>query len=492
MKSKILSILMVLLVTTMVLPASASSEVGADDKPLFSLTPWGGAAFWSDDIGLENSGIFGARAAVHLTRHLSFEGGMGWSSTEFSLDNSSADLRHDSLDLVIDFKPSSTVNPFILGGWSHLEIDDGTFGPSMKQKAYEAGAGLKWRLGGDNVNHRDLRLEIRDVMYDLVSGRPDFDEIEHNLIVSAGLQFHFGRGSKDADNDGVRDKSDTCDATPAGAVVDLAGCPVDSDGDGVYDGLDRCEGTRAGARVDAFGCPVDSDGDGVYDGLDKCAETPSGARVDALGCPSDADRDGVLDGLDECADTPDGAVIDARGCPIDSDGDGVFDGLDQCSDTPAKLFVDDQGCPMEITETVEQLLDTGMIRTSDVRFRSGSAELNTSDTAKLDEIGQTLSHWPELRIELSGHTDSQGSESLNQGLSEKRAQAVLDYLIAKFPMISAAQFTVVGYGESNPIADNAQFEGRTANRRVEFKVLNTDVIKRVHERRKLMERSQGR
>ncbi len=492
MKNKLMTVLMVMLVTTLLIPAVASAGVGDDDKPLFSLTPWGGATFWSDESGLEDGGIFGGRAALHLTRHFSLEGGMGWTSTEFSADNSAADVRHDALDLVIDLAPRSNVNPYFLGGWSRLNVDDDAGSPTIRQEGWEAAVGLKWRLGGDNVNRRDLRLEIRDVMNDAVSGFPELDDVRHNLIVSAGLQFHFGRGSKDADNDGVRDKADACDGTPAGAVVDLAGCPVDSDGDGVFDGIDTCEGTPEGALVNQYGCPLDSDDDGVFDGLDNCSATPAGASVDSNGCPSDDDNDGVLNGIDQCADTPTGAEIDSRGCPLDSDNDGVFNGLDNCPDTPANLFVDDQGCPMEITETVEQLLDTGMIRTSEVRFNSGSDELKTTDTAKLDEIGMTLSHWPELLIELGGHSDSQGSAEFNLTLSEKRAQAVLDYIVAKYPTIHTEQFTVVGYGEAAPINDNGTTEGRALNRRVEFKVLNTDVIKHVQERRKLMERSENR
>ena len=65
---------------------------------------------------------------------------------------------------------------------------------------------------------------------------------------------------------------------------------------------------------------------------------------------------------------------------------------------------------------------------------------------------------------------------------------MVDYLVAEYPTIEAKQFTVVGYGEDHPIAGNGTFEGRAANRRVEFRVLNTDVIKRVQERRKLMEK----
>lgn len=488
MNRKVTNVLTVLLLSLLV-AATATAEVGKDDRPVFSLTPYVGTTILSEDMGLEDDIIFGGRAAVHLLRSLSIEGTMGWMDSERTGDGSSVDFRHEGLDLVFDLAPRSNVNPYILGGWGRMVAEGGSLPATWKLNGWEVGGGLKWRLGGDNVNHRDLRLELRDVMSKLTDGLPNNDDMTHNLIVSAGLQFHFGRGSKDSDMDGVRDQDDACSGTPAGAVVDMAGCPVDSDGDGVYDGIDQCEGTPAGAVVDQWGCPSDSDGDGVFDGLDKCNDTPKGAKVDSRGCGSDSDGDGVMDGVDMCADTPEGAVVDARGCPVDSDKDGVFDGIDQCPDTAADVFVDDKGCALEVTETVEQLLDTGMIRTSDVRFRSGSAELNTADTAKLDEIGRTLVQWPELRLELSGHTDSQGSEAFNQKLSQDRANAVLDYLVAKFPSIDRNQFTVVGYGESIPIADNSTALGRAENRRVEFKVLNTDVIKRVQERRKVMKKN---
>ena len=295
-------------------------------------------------------------------------------------------------------------------------------------------------------------------MTDLQSGFVNDGASTHNLIVTAGLQFGFGRGSKDSDLDGVRDRDDLCPGTPTGATVDLDGCPSDSDGDG------------------------------VLDGLDECADTPAGATIDRHGCPSDSDGDGVLDGLDQCPDTPAGATIDDSGCPSDSDGDGVLDGLDACPDTPSHLQVDPDGCPIAITATETELLDTGMIRTSMVTFESGSAELKPSSFDELNSIGETLINWPELRVEIGGHTDSQGGEALNQELSESRAQSVLDYMIASFPEINHDQYSVVGYGESLPVADNGTAEGRARNRRVEFKVLNAETIKRVIESQKLLER----
>ena len=290
---------------------------------------------------------------------------------------------------------------------------------------------------------------------------------------------------KDDDGDGVYDGLDLCAATPAGAKVDAKGCPLDADHDGVFDGLDKCAGTPSGARVDAKGCPLDADGEGVPDGLDMCANTPKGDKVDAKGCTlADADGDGVLDASDQCPNTPMGATVDAKGCPSDDDGDGVFDGLDICPNTPAGAKVDAKGCPTEVTETETQFLDTGVIRTSEIHFDTDKSNIKPESHAVLKEIGNILVQWPQLKIEIGGHCDSSGSDAHNQTLSEARAGSVLDYLTKNFPRISASQYTVVGYGENKPVADNSTVEGRTANRRVEFTVLNKEELRKEVEKRR--------
>jgi outer membrane protein OmpA-like peptidoglycan-associated protein len=290
--------------------------------------------------------------------------------------------------------------------------------------------------------------------------------------VFAGLSLGLGGKPSDKDVDGVPDRDDACPGTPAGARVDLKGCPVDGDKDGVPDGIDKCEPTPPGAKVDASGCPTDTDGDGVFDGIDTCADTPAHVVVDAAGCPLDSDQDGVFDGLDQCASTPKGCTVDASGCPTDTDKDGVCDGLDQCADTPSDVRTDANGCPITVMET--ELLETGMIRLHEVNFQSGKAKLQPESYPLLDQVGDILSRWPELHIEIGGHTDSQGSVAFNQKLSEDRAKAVAIYLVTKFPNLQGAQLTSAGYGESKPIAPNDTANNREKNRRVEFKVLNTE------------------
>jgi OOP family OmpA-OmpF porin len=314
----------------------------------------------------------------------------------------------------------------------------------------------------------------------------------HTLILGAGLGFAFGARPRDTDGDGVPDRRDNCPGTPAGARVDGAGCPLDADGDKVFDGLDQCEGTPRGCTVDARGCPTDGDGDGVCDGVDTCPDTPKGATVDARGCPVDSDGDGVFDGLDQCANTPRGCTVDDKGCPTDADGDGVCDGLDKCPDTTPGLKVDSDGCPIELVERETELLDTGMIRLQNINFETAKANLLPESYPTLDIVGQVLGKWPELRVEVGGHTDARGSDAYNQKLSEARADSVLAYVTRRFPTLKAEQFSVKGYGEGRPLVPNTNALNWAKNRRVEFVVLNKDVLRREVERRRLLKRDEGK
>ncbi len=271
----------------------------------------------------------------------------------------------------------------------------------------------------------------------------------------------------DSDGDGVSDGKDLCPGTPAGAIVDRNGCPLDGDKDGVPDGLDKCPKSAAGAKVDAKGCDLDSDGDGVVDGLDKCPGTPEGASVDADGCPADADRDGVYDGIDRCPDTPAGAKVDDKGCPKDGDGDGVYDGIDRCPNTPAGAKVDETGCSAD----VKAFIDTGKITSLKILFETGKADLKPESKQELDAIGAVLAQCVDMKIEIAGHTDSQGSDASNLKLSEARAATVREYILKNFPQCKSELYFAKGYGETTPVADNATAEGRAQNRRVEFTII---------------------
>jgi OOP family OmpA-OmpF porin len=236
----------------------------------------------------------------------------------------------------------------------------------------------------------------------------------------------------DEDGDGVNDGNDLCPGTPPGAAVDTRGCELDSDRDGVVNSKDACPNTRAGARVDARGCEVqtDSDGDGVADASDKCPNTPRGTTVDAYGCKviGDADNDGVLDNRDKCPNTARGVRVDVNGCEFSTE-----------------------------------------IRLPGVQFELNSARLTPASLSVLNDAAATLDKHPEIRVEAQGHTDSSGQDSYNMSLSQRRAEAVRDYLISRG--IDAGRITAKGYGETQPVGDNSTAAGRQMNRRVTLMVM---------------------
>jgi OOP family OmpA-OmpF porin len=309
-----------------------------------------------------------------------------------------------------------------------------------------------------------LRLEARYRYNDDDKSIPTEDNFS-DWILGLGLAIPFGGNPapiapSDDDNDGINNDADSCPDTVRGAAVDARGCELDSDNDGVKDSADSCPDTTQGATVDARGCELDgdNDNDGVKNSVDDCPNTVQGATVDARGCEPDSDNDGVKDSTDSCPDTVQDATVDARGCELDSDSDGIKDSADDCPDTMQGTKVDNRGCELK-----EVIVLKG------VTFANNSAELTGSSTAVLDDVATTLLRYSELKVEVAGYTDDRGEVTYNVGLSQKRADAVRDYLITHG--VSANKLNAKGYGPENPIADNTSKDGRAANRRVELHIL---------------------
>ena len=304
----------------------------------------------------------------------------------------------------------------------------------------------------------------------------------------------------DTDGDGVPDYLDMCPETPEAAYgkIDSLGCPLDTDGDGVPDYLDMCPETPEAAygKIDSLGCPLDTDGDGVPDYLDMCPETPEAAygKIDSLGCPLDTDKDGVFDYIDQCPSTPEGVVVDSVGCPLDTDGDGVPDYLDKCPDTPKEAigFVNAEGCPIDTDEdTVFDYLDKcpdvkGVASNNGcpevnqevlklftkalqgIQFDSGKSTIKKTSNAIMNEIVKVMEENPEYNLSIAGHTDNVGDPLKNLKLSDDRANAVRLFLIRAG--IASERISAVGYGDTQPVADNSTAAGRKENRRVELSV----------------------
>ncbi len=142
-----------------------------------------------------------------------------------------------------------------------------------------------------------------------------------------------------------------------------------------------------------------------------------------------------------------------------------FDGYMTASQTVAITA----GSPATADFTMTQALVSGQVLTfANIYFDSGSATIKSSSYGVLDDIFSLLQQNPDVSVEIVGHTDSDGSESSNQRLSEQRSQSVANYLTQKG--LPASRLSTSGRGESSPVASNSTSEGKAQNRRIEFHV----------------------
>ncbi|MCW5702302.1 MAG: OmpA family protein [Bradyrhizobium sp.] len=121
-----------------------------------------------------------------------------------------------------------------------------------------------------------------------------------------------------------------------------------------------------------------------------------------------------------------------------------------------------------VDNSVCQQLFADLLTKARIRFESGKADLSPDSLGLLDRLTETALRCPTANIEIAGHTDADGDAAQNQALSQRRAQAVADYLVRGG--LPANRFTAVGYGSSQPIAGNDTEEGKAQNRRIDFVV----------------------
>lgn len=332
--------------------------------------------------------------------------------------------------------PLYRVVPFLLGGYGLMGV---TSPPEVAGKDVDPighyGAGVKYYFN----RWVGLRLDVRHMIG--AQAALQVDGTSHAQVL-LGLSLTLNR------------------AKPKQAPPPPPPDP-DRDRDGFLNEVDRCP-DEPGIAPD--GCPdKDSDGDGIMDSVDKCPAVPG---VEPDGCPpKDRDRDGFLDEVDQCPDEP-GVAPD--GCPLrDSDGDGILDPDDKCPTEPEtrNFYQDADGCPDEVPKQVEKF--TGVIR--GIFFEFNSDRIQKKSRTTLDAAAKVLTDFPDIKIEISGHTDNVGGREYNLELSRRRAESVRLYLLGKG--IAPDRITTRGAGPDEPSADNATASGRAKNRRIEFKLI---------------------
>jgi outer membrane protein OmpA-like peptidoglycan-associated protein len=258
----------------------------------------------------------------------------------------------------------------------------------------------------------------------------------------------------------------------------------DSDGDGIVDRIDRCP-YEFGLAI-YQGCN-DRDKDGVADPDDACpllAGSPENH-----GCPlqdMDSDGDGVVDRLDKCMYLK--GLPSMQGCP-DTDGDGISDINDDCpymkgtaarNGCPERQSVADRPYwdnapmlePTRNTRPAPRVVSRQFFNTDSylVEFDTDKYNIRPTYIEQLDALATWITQHPAITIVIAGHTDAEGDALYNKTLSQRRAEAVRNYLYRKGAPTDNVRLQ--SYGESSPKSTNVSAEGRQRNRRSEIYLIS--------------------
>jgi outer membrane protein OmpA-like peptidoglycan-associated protein len=321
-----------------------------------------------------------------------------------------------------------------------------------------AKVGINFYLGGSEAEDDDedglTNIEERRYGTDPNEGDTDGDGVKDGPEVN---RYRSNPLRIDTDEDGITDGDEILkyNTNPG---------KIDSDGDQLSDGDEISKhGTDPLLK--------DTDGDGLRDG-EEVLQLKTDPRM------ADTDRDGLAD-MDEMQTYKTNPLLS------DSDADGLIDGdeVRRTMTDPLKADTDRGG----ENDGAEALHETNPLDPRDdlpnqaiklergssvilegVSFQSGSAWLARASEPVLQKVFEALRANPDLRVEISGHTDNQGKPEANDRLSLRRAEAVKTWLVKKG--ISALRLTTVGSGSRKPIAPNTTAEGRAKNRRIEFSV----------------------
>jgi OOP family OmpA-OmpF porin len=430
-----------------------SAHASEGEGPAAQVNPieigvFGGLHFYNKDHGLsrmeddstgtspDTGGVFGLRLTYNLNEWIGAEVEGSLSPTRTRNDHTRDTILGYRAQIIGTFLHSGYVRPFALVGYGALSAFPGTYNAEDGQwfprsrdtdGFFHVGIGAKFpiddtfglRLDGRAMAPAAIAREIAKVGSETGYGGPDYEVL---------LSGYMGFGA-------APPVAPPPPPPPPAPVVDQ-----DPDRDGILGNNDQCpnKAEDKDGFQDEDGCPdPDNDGDGMLDKDDKC--------------PNEAeDKDGFQD---------------EDGCPDpDNDADGISDDKDKCPNEPETVnnYQDNDGCPDEIPAAVKKF--TGVIQ--GINFKTGSAVITKDSNKVLDKTVQVLVDYPDVKLEIGGHTDNVGKPEFNMELSQKRAESVKNYLVGKG--ISSDRLTAVGYGMDKPLTSNKTKADKAKNRRTEF------------------------
>jgi len=471
--------------------ASASAQ-NIDGK--WSLGFHGGANFYLSDLNKRVLGPGGDMSISYgLTRVFSLVLVGGYEVLKAKQDPVDATTPYDYLrveaipvSLVGKFNltPGSSFAPYVyIGGGAMLYRRRDGAGQVVGDKDNNISLHVPVGIGAEVFASKnfslnlDLGYRLLDEWTDSKKGTQSSNMMDSYVTAKAGFNFYFGRSRSDDDD---RDRLTNGEEMDLGTDLNNP----DTDGDQLTDGAEVKKYKTDPKRPDTDGDALqdgdelgtfrtdplvpDSDKDKLNDG-----EEVKRTKTDPL--KPDSDLDGLTDGdevlvyntdplnkdsdYDGLSDGDEVTKFKTDPTKPDTDGGTVNDGVEVERGTNPLDPKDDKREELKAEVGVALILEG-------IYFKTGSAEVSEGSAVVLEKAFNTLDQNPEMEVEIGGHTDGTGSRTTNMSLSQRRAESVKAWLVARG--VSPARITTKGYGPDRPIASNATPEGRAQNRRIEF------------------------
>ena len=465
MKKCMITLAALITVTFCSSAAMAENRAGA-----VNLTPVIGGYNGDGTQGIDPNLLYGLKAGYNITDRFGIEGLLHYVHTKEWTQGSgqSLDMASYRLELLYHLFPKSVLVPFLAvgGGGLHSRFSDGS---SDDVGAISYGAGVKYALSDNLALRADARMMT--VFWD--------PSVRYNYEYTLGLNFQLGGSSRAAAPAAV---AAAPKAAPAVAKIEpkpepkVAPAPAQAPAPApkpVPPPQEAAVPKQAVAAPVVLAVPtvalaasstsIEHRGSTTLtwssQNATDCNILPGIGPVQPAGSMSVAPATTTNYKL-ACkgkGGSAESSVSVAVAAPIlDSDGDGVPDNLDKCPNTSAGAKVDKDGCPIVECKSV----------TLSITFDTGKAVIKESHHQELNMVADKLHKFSNSTTVIEGHTDNIGSAASNSKLSQKRAEAVRDYIVKTFG-IDAGRVTAKGFGQSKPVASNKSEDGRRKNRRVE-------------------------
>lgn len=473
MKRNLISGLSVALLLGSIATAGAESKAGT-----FTITPFLGGYTFDGEQHLDTMPVVGLRGGYNFTERFGTELVFDYVRTDGTKREADTDVYNYHLDLLYQFFPSHRAVPFLMAGVGGITLDGPTTDKS--RVAYNYGLGLKYALNHD----LELRGEVRHLLY--TYNRHTFNNIEYGL----GLGFVFGKEQPAPQP--VAAVAEPAPAPPAPAPAAVVPPPAAPRGS---ISVSPTQAVKGGSTTLTWQC-LDSQSADIEPGIGAVAARgsrtitasdttqytltctgPGGQATSAStltvtepprpACTLTAAPQTITEGqtstLDwECSNT-DTADIQPEVGQVAAKGSKM---VSPAESTTYTITGSGAGASATATSsvTVNPLPPEKRAINLDVQFDTGKADIKPAYHDEIGRVAAFLKEYPNVTGTIEGHTDNVGSHDKNVKLSQRRADAVLEYLVTKYG-IDRSRLTAIGYGPDKPIADNKTAAGKQKNRR---------------------------